>query len=67
MKGEIFMDDNNYLTLKEAAHYLHVNERTMKNILIRNEDNVSYIKISGRYIIDKAVLINLMNSKSFKY
>ena len=61
------MEEQKYLTLKEAAQYLRLNERTMKNILIRNKENLAYKKIGGKYLIDKKVLTNLLNSNLFVY
>ena len=61
------MEEQKFLTLKEAAQYLRLNERTMKNILIRNKENLAYQKIGGKYLIDKKVLTNLLNSNLFVY
>ena len=66
-KEVIYLEENKFITLKEAAHYLNINERTMKHILMKNKANLTFQKIGGKYLIDKQVLTNLLNSKSFVY
>lgn len=61
------MENKPYLTLKEAAHYLCLNERTMKSVLEKNKSTLNYQKLSGKYLINKASLDNLLASNSFVY
>ncbi len=56
-----------FLTLKEASNYLSLNERTMKLVLEKNKNQLSYQKLSGKYLINKASLDDLLASNSFVY
>lgn len=61
------MQDVRFLTLKQAAQLLNINERTMKRLLIKNKDVLSFQRLDGRYMIEKAELLNLIKSKLFTY
>ena len=59
--------DSRYLTLKQAAVYFGMNEKTIKMLLSKNKDNLIYQKIARRYIIDKDSLADLIANKSLAY
>lgn len=61
------MNSNTYLTLKDSARLIGVNERTMKNILDKNKELLNYSKIGSRYLINKDSLLVLINSNSLNY
>lgn len=61
------MNSNTFLTLKDSAQLIGVNERTMKNLLDKNKDSLNYSKIGGRYLINKNSLLVLINSNSLNY
>ncbi len=61
------MENKSYLNLKEASRYLNLNERTMKSVLEKNKNQLKYQKLTGKYLINKASLDDLLASNSFVY
>ena len=61
------MENKTFLTLKDSARLLDVNERTMKNILDKNKNILSFSKLGGRYLINKDSLLQIINSNSLNY
>lgn len=61
------MKDDSFLTLKDAALLLGINERTMKRILTKNDKQISSSKIGGRYLIGKDKLLELINNGFLDY
>lgn len=59
--------NSQYLTLKEAARFLGVNEKTLKNLLIKNKELLVYKKLARRYVIDKDALSKLIANNDFVY
>ena len=61
------MNNNNFLTLKDSANLIGVNERTMKLIIEKNKDKLNCSKLGRRYFINKEKLLNLLNNTSINY
>lgn len=59
------MTDSKYLTLKDAAHFIGVNERTLKKILDNYTNKIHYSKLNNKYFINKEQLIDVIENKAF--
>lgn len=64
-RGGDYMTDSKYLTLKDAAHFIGVNERTLKKILDNYTNKIHYSKLNNKYFINKEQLIDVIENKAF--
>ena len=59
------MTDSKYLTLKDAAHFVGVNERTLKKILANYTNKIHYNKLNNKYFINREQLIDVIENGAF--
>ena len=56
------MIEKEFMCMKEAAQMLGINERTMKKILINNDNELSPTKIGAKILISKRKLLQYIEN-----
>lgn len=55
------MVEKEFICMKEASQMLGINERTMKKILINNDNELHSTKVGGKILINKKRLLQYID------
>ncbi len=58
------MLEKEFVCMKEASQILGINPRTMKKILVNNNDKIHSTKVGGKILINKKKLLQYINESN---
>lgn len=58
------MVEKEFICMKEAAQMLGINERTMKKVLVNNDNELHSTKVGGKILINKRRLLQYIDESS---
>lgn len=58
------MVEKEFICMKEAAQMLGINERTMKKVLVNNDNELHSTKVGGKILINKKRLLQYIDESS---